>query len=291
MTDRPLVLIGAGRMGSALVEGWLTDGAAARLVVVEPNPAERLQALAEDGRIVLNPAPEPAGLLALCVKPQVFPDVAGTLRAWIGPDTTVLSIMAGIRLGQIASRLGTARVVRAMPNTPGAIGHGVTLLAAGPDADAAMLDLVRARLAPLGRVEGPMSEADLSMATAISGCGPAYLFLLAEILGEAGAKAGLDPALSARIAEATVTGAAALMEASGETPDALRRAVTSPNGVTQAALEVLMAADQWPSSMQAAVAAAIARDAALSAALEEEAGDADRGQPAADRAPGPRHDP
>ncbi|MEL6210790.1 MAG: pyrroline-5-carboxylate reductase dimerization domain-containing protein, partial [Pseudomonadota bacterium] len=171
------------------------------------------------------------------------------------------------------ARLGTARINRAMPNTPGAIGQGVTLVSPGPGATTTHTALATDLLAPLGLVEGPMDENQLSVATAVSGCGPAYLFLLAEILGDAGAEAGLDPAVSARIAEATVTGAAALLASGDTSPADLRRAVTSPNGVTQAALEVLMAENGWPSPMHRAIAAAIARDAALSAALDAEKGD------------------
>jgi len=271
MTDRPLVLFGAGRMGSALAEGWLAAGSIDRpLVVIEPSPGPRLAELSAAGRLTLNPEPVPAGALAICVKPQVFSDVAAALRPWIGPDTLVLSIMAGIRLDQIADRLGTCRVIRAMPNTPGAIGRGVTLVSPGPAATGADIDLARALLTPLGLVEGPMDEGQLAIATAISGCGPAYLFLLAELLANAGAGAGLAPDVAARIAEATVTGAAALLDAGEEAPAELRRAVTSPGGVTEAALEVLMGRPGWPSPLEEAIAAAIARDAALSAALDKE---------------------
>lgn len=175
MPQGPLVLFGAGRMGSALAEGWLKGPLDRPLFIIDPHPAAGLKAHADAGRLTLNPPAESAGVLAVCVKPQVFPSVAQDLTHWIGPETAVLSIMAGIRLDQLASRLGTARIIRAMPNTPGAIGQGVTLISPGPGATTADTTLATALLAPLGLVEGPMDEDQLSIATAVSGCGPAYL--------------------------------------------------------------------------------------------------------------------
>ncbi|MEM0986671.1 MAG: pyrroline-5-carboxylate reductase [Pseudomonadota bacterium] len=269
MGKAPLVLFGAGRMGTALINGWVSAPSDRPLVVVTPNPGEALRDQETSGALALNCAPEPAGFLAICVKPQVFGSVLDTLRAWVGPDTVVLSIMAGIRIHQLSEKLGVDRIIRVMPNTPGAIGKGVSLVSAGPGASEDDVRSAVDLLSPLGHVEGPMTEEALTIATSLSGCGPAYVFLLAELLGAAGAEAGLDPDMASRIAQATVTGAAALISESGEPPAALRAAVTSPNGVTDAALRVLMARDQWPSSLREAIAAAVARDAALSAALDE----------------------
>jgi len=151
-----------------------------------------------------------------------------------------------------------------MPNTPGLVGKGVTLLCTQPDAPDALAADMTTLLTPLGAVEGPISEADLPAATAISGCGPAYGFLLAEVMAAAGAAHGLDPELAMRLARKTVEGAGALMEASEADAAILRKNVTAPNGVTQAALEVLMSPSAMPSVFVDAIAAAIARDLELS---------------------------
>ncbi|MEO0753855.1 MAG: pyrroline-5-carboxylate reductase [Pseudomonadota bacterium] len=270
MTNPPLVLFGAGRMGAALCEGWIQGTLDRSLIVVEPSPSGRLETLASEGVIALNPTAAPAGILAICVKPQIFPRVLHDIRPWVGPETLILSIMAGVKLRQLSERLGASRVVRAMPNTPGAIGRGVSLLAVSAEVSKSEVALARSLLEPLGAVEGPMVEDQLSIATALSGCGPAYLFLLAEVLADAGKAAGLVSSVADRISEATITGSAALLEASDDAPSILRKAVTSPNGVTQAALDVLMGEQGLPSLMKKAVDAAILRDEALSAVLDEE---------------------
>ena len=241
--ETSLTLIGGGRMGSALAGGWISTGGLSSIGIVDPDPSQTLTDWEAAGKITLNPPAAPADTLVIAVKPQVFPKVADSLTAYIGPKTDVLSIMAGIPLDQLAETLGTTRVARAMPNTPGLIGKGVAILSMGRGTDTAMADKMRDLLAPLGLVEGPVTEAQLTSATAISGCGPAYLFLLAEVMAGAGASSGLDPDFAARIARATVEGAAALMAESEDSPETLRRNVTSPNGVTQAALDVLMDED------------------------------------------------
>eukprot|EP00903_Cladosiphon_okamuranus_P002988 g2986.t1 len=176
--------------------------------------------------------------------------------------------MAGVSMATLEAKLGTSNVARAMPNTPGLVGKGVTILCTKPNADAAFIADMTALLAPLGTVEGPISEAQLPAATAISGCGPAYGFLLAEVMAAAGEHHGLDRALAMRLARKTVEGAGALMEGSEEEAATLRQNVTSPNGVTQAALEVLMSPEGMPSLFVDAVAAAIARDIELSKETE-----------------------
>ena len=176
--------------------------------------------------------------------------------------------MAGVSLATLETKLGTSNVARAMPNTPGLVGKGVTILCTKPDTDAAVVSELKALLTPLGAVEGPIDEALLPAATAVSGCGPAYGFLLAEVMAAAGAAHGLDPALAMRLARKTVEGAGALMEASEDDAATLRRNVTSPNGVTQAALEVLMSDSAMPSVFKDAIGAAIARDIELSKETE-----------------------
>ena len=176
--------------------------------------------------------------------------------------------MAGVSTATLEARLGTSNVARAMPNTPGLVSKGVTILCPKPGASDAVISELKALLAPLGDVEGPVSEALLPAATAISGCGPAYAFLLAEIMAAAGEKHGLAPDMAMRLARKTVEGAGALMQDAKEDAATLRKNVTSPNGVTQAALEVLMSPEAMPSLFEEAVAAAIARDIALSKETE-----------------------
>lgn len=259
-----LTLVGGGRMGSALAGGWIQSGYDGPISIHDPNPSDQLKNWQADGKIALNPAPEPAGILVVAVKPQIFPTILDSIKAHVGPETLVLSTMAGITLDGLAEKLGTKRVARAMPNTPGLIGKGMTLLClpqGASDGDAADL---RALLTPLGDVEGPIPEDKLSAATAISGCGPAYGFLLAEVMAAAGVAHGLDKDMALRLAKKTVEGAGALMMASDEPPSKLRENVTSPGGVTKAALDVLMREDAMPSLMVEAVEAAIKRDRELS---------------------------
>ena len=268
MAEHRITLIGAGRMGSALAGGWLASGFAGRVDIVDPSPADVVQAWIAADDVRHNPAPSPADILVVAVKPQVFGALASEIAAWVGPDTRVLSIMAGVSLSTLENKLGTQNVLRAMPNTPGLVGKGVTILCTKPETPETHIAEMTAILNPLGQVEGPISEAKLPAATAISGCGPAYGFLLAEVMAAAGAAHGLDPELSMRLARKTVEGAGALMEGSEDDAATLRQNVTSPNGVTQAALEVLMSDDAMPSVFEKAVAAAIARDIALSKETE-----------------------
>lgn len=258
-----LTLVGAGRMGSALLNGWL-KGPARDIVVIEPSPRPEISALAEAGRIRLNPEPFDSSVLVLAVKPQQFASVAEGARAFCGPKTVAVSIMAGVRVAQLSTRLGIDRVIRAMPNTPGAIGQGVTVFAAPPAAKPADLAAARTLLAPLGDVHGPVEERLMSAVTALSGSGPAYVFLLAEVMAEAGIAEGLPRELAEALARRTVSGAAALMAGSDESPEALRRAVTSPGGTTQAALDILMETGGMPRLFRDALRAAAARDRQLS---------------------------
>lgn len=260
----PLVLIGAGRMGAALLRGWLNAAPARPIAVIEPSPSEDILALAAEGRILLNPAPAPAGVLALAVKPQQFAGLAEPARLFVAPQTLVVSIMAGVRTAQLSRRLETSRVIRAMPNTPGSIGRGITVFSAQAGLADADLDAARALLAPLGEVHGPVDESLMPAVTALSGSGPAYLFLLAETMAQAGEAEGLPGPLARRLARRTVEGAAALMAASGDDPEILRRAVTSPGGTTQAALDILMNTGGMAQLLEEALRAAAARDRQLS---------------------------
>ncbi len=265
------VLIGAGRMGAAMARGWLNDpGAAglARLSVVEPAPGADIVEAANQKRISLNPAPEPADIVVLAVKPQGFGAAAEGLKAWVGPETVVVSIMAGVTMARIMRSLGTAKVVRAMPNTPGAIGMGATGFslsdACGDEESVVASNL----LEPLGLVVGPLPEAQMDAVTAVSGSGPAYVFLLVEALAAAGRSAGLDEATANALARQTVVGAGALLGGTEESPADLRKAVTSPGGTTAAALDVLMSTGGLPDLMRKAVEAAARRGAELAREAE-----------------------
>ncbi len=262
-TAASLTLIGAGRMGSALLHGWL-KGPAREITVIEPTPHPDIQALAEQGRIRLNTPPAHSDIVVVAVKPQQFAAVSEQVSAFVGPHTVAISIMAGVRMAQLSQRLGTVRVVRAMPNTPGAIGQGVTGFTAPEGAAPADLSAARELLAPLGEVHGPVAEDLMSAVTAVSGSGPAYIFLLAEVMAEAGVAQGLPRDLAMSLARRTVEGAAALMAESPESPEALRKAVTSPGGTTQAALDILMGADGMAALFRNALAAAASRDRQLS---------------------------
>jgi pyrroline-5-carboxylate reductase len=267
-----VALIGAGRMGSAMARGWLGDLGSAgigRLSVVEPHPGEDVVEAAETKLIALNPAAEVADIVVLAVKPQGFSATAEALKAWVGPQTLVVSIMAGLTIERIAGALDTPRVARAMPNTPGAIGMGATGYslsdACGDDEAIATARL----LEPLGLVVGPLKEDQMDAVTAVSGSGPAYVFLLVESLAAAGRSAGLDEATANALARETIIGAAALLGEFAESPAELRKQVTSPGGTTAAALDVLMSGGGMPDLMRKAVDAAVKRGAELAREAEK----------------------
>lgn len=265
-----IVLLGAGKMGFAMLEGWANLGLTGpHVAVIEPFPSPELTALCAQKDIRLNP--DEAGLaapdaLVVAIKPQTLDAAAARLAALAGPSTVIVSIMAGKSIADIAARAPNAgAIVRAMPNTPAAIGRGVAGAAASASISAEQRALADRLLSAVGGVEWIDDEGLIDAVTAVSGSGPAYVFLLAECLAEAGAAAGLPADLAARLARATVEGAGELMHRAAETsPAQLRINVTSPGGTTEAALGVLMANDGLKPLMQRAVAAAAARAKALS---------------------------
>jgi pyrroline-5-carboxylate reductase len=260
-----LVLLGAGKMGSAMLHGWLGLGLdPAQVVVLEPQPSEEITALTARG-LRLNPQQaEPASTVVLAIKPQTAAAALPTLAPWVGAGTLAVSIMAGRTLGFLTQALpaGTA-IVRSMPNTPAAIGRGITVAVAGPGVAPAQRAVAHGLLAATGAVEWVEDEALLDAVTAVSGSGPAYVFLLAESLARAGIAAGLPAPLARRLARETVTGSGELLHRSPLEAATLRENVTSPGGTTAAALGVLMASDGLDPLMEAAVAAATARSRAL----------------------------
>jgi pyrroline-5-carboxylate reductase len=263
-----LALVGAGKMGAALLEGWLQLGLdPSNVVVVDPQPAPEIVALSQRG-LVLNPPKGAVGNIAavvLAVKPQVADAVLPAAAALVGAGTVVLSIMAGKTLASLQAALPGAAVVRAMPNTPAAIGRGISVAVANAAATAEQRQTAQRLLAAAGAVEWIDDESLMDAVTAVSGSGPAYVFLLAETLARAGVAAGLPQELAARLARETVTGAGELLRRSPLDPATLRANVTSPGGTTAAALAVLMGADGFEPLLEQAVAAATARSRALSA--------------------------
>jgi pyrroline-5-carboxylate reductase len=261
-----LVLVGAGKMGGAMLEGWLARGLAPMAVtVIDPQPSKRLRELAKRG-VTLNPPTVrgKASVLVVGVKPQ---DAASALQS-LEPRTTksslVISIMAGRTLGFMQDALpqGVA-IVRTIPNLPASIGRGITVAVANKRVSEAQKKTATELLAACGSVEWTTDEKLLDAVTAVSGSGPAYVFLLAEALTAAAIAAGLPAELSARLARETIAGAGELLLRSSLDAATLRKNVTSPNGTTAAALEVLMGPGGVETLMSTAVAKATRRSREL----------------------------
>jgi pyrroline-5-carboxylate reductase len=264
----PVLLVGAGKMGGALLESWLARGLPPALVsVIDPTPTPEMAKLMAAKRIARDPQPPllPShAAVVLAVKPQMAADVMKQISRFVGRDTVVVSIMAGRTISFLAKSLpkGTA-IVRAMPNTPASIGRGITVAVPNNRVKGAARDLADALLVATGPVEWIKNEKWMDAVTAVSGSGPAYIFLLAESLARAGVAAGLPKPLAARLARETVAGAGELLYRSELEASKLRENVTSPNGTTAAALKVLMAKSGLDPLMKKAVAAATKRSKQL----------------------------
>jgi pyrroline-5-carboxylate reductase len=229
--------------------------------VVEPHPSSALKTLAKSRKIILVSAPSAAkGKFSACVvaiKPQILKSEASVLADFARGGALMISIAAGTGTKLLFQAWGRqARIIRAMPNTPGAIGHGITGLFAAKGATAANCKRAEVLLSALGETLWVAQEDLIDSVTAVSGSGPAYLFLMAEALTEAGIAEGLPPAQAEKLARATVAGAGALLAADKSPAAALREAVTSPGGTTEAALKILMAKDGLAALMKRAVRAA-----------------------------------
>lgn len=263
----PLLLIGCGKMGGAMLSGWLELGLPAETVVVEPHAAA-MAGFAGRVRRVASIAEIPAGFAPACIILATKPQEAGValpaLAGFVRPEVVFLSIMAGRSLASMTGLLGGgARIIRAMPNTPAALRQGFTVAYPGPGVDAAQRALANRLLAAIGEAAWVEDEGLIDPVTAVSGGGPAYVFLLAEVMEQAAISQGLPPDLARRMARATVAGSGALLGASPEDAAVLRRNVTSPGGTTERALAVLMRAEAWPALMEEAIAAATARSREL----------------------------
>jgi pyrroline-5-carboxylate reductase len=245
-----------------MLEGWLALGIDAKnVVVIEPQPTSDIAALTARG-LRLNPKSSEVGAasaIVIAIKPQVAPEVVPTLAPYVGRSTVAVSIMAGRTLRFLASALPDAALIRAMPNTPAAIGRGITVMVPNARVSPAQRALVHTLLTAIGAVEWVEDEGLMDAVTAVSGSGPAYIFLLAECMAKAGVAAGLPAELSDKLARATVAGSGELLNRSPLAAATLRENVTSPGGTTAAALDVLMAKDGLDPLLTRAIAAATRR--------------------------------
>jgi len=271
-----MLLVGCGKMGGALLSGWLDADKIERCVIIEPGESvARPWADWDQVEVIADPdnIGAPGGRLAdfipdivvFAVKPQVMGEAVPAYRRFVRPETVFLSIAAGKSIGWLAAQLGAeAPIVRAMPNTPAAVRAGITVCCQNDRVSEAEHELAEYLLSSVGRVAWVEDESLIDAATAVSGGGPAYVFLLMEALAQAGIKAGLPDKLAEELARSTVIGAGQLARQSGDGPRRLRRKVTSPGGTTAEALEVLMGADGIQPLFDRAIAAATARSRALS---------------------------
>ena len=260
----PILMLGAGRMGGAILEGWRRADAfpAADIMIVDPQPGEAALAAGAAGATLNPPDADLAAArtVVLAVKPQVWRQAAASYAAWLAADAVIVSIAAGVKSADIAQAFGGRVVARVMPTTAAAIGQGTaSLFADDPTARAR----AHALFEPLGTVVDLADEEQMHAATAVSGSGPAYLYAFVEALEGAATAAGLSPTEAALLARSTITGAAALLTESGAEPADLRRQVTSPGGTTEAALKVLLGEPGLPSVLREAVAQAVRRSKEL----------------------------
>lgn len=260
IADRGLVLLGCGKMGSAMLSGWLDQGLdPASVWIVDPHPSDWVLGL--DGVHLNTTLPEVPAVAIIAVKPQMMGAALPMLSSLGNGETLIISIAAGTKIDQFEATFGDKTpVIRAMPNTPAAIGRGITAIVGNAQVGAAMLIAAEELLSAVGQTVRLDSEDQMDAVTAVSGSGPAYVFHLIETLAAAGQAEGLPEDLSMQLAKATVAGAGALAEKAAEDPSQLRVNVTSPGGTTAAALGVLMHPDEgFPNLLERAVKAAADR--------------------------------
>ncbi len=259
LSERGLVLLGCGKMGSAMLAGWLDRGLAPDAVsVIDPKPSDWLRGT---GVRLNGDLPDSPAVVLIAVKPQMMGDALPDIAAFGNGPTLFVSVAAGTTIATFEDVLGAASpIVRAMPNTPAAVGRGITAITGNARVAPAQMDMAETLLQAVGQVVRLEGEHQMDAVTGVSGSGPAYVFHLIETLAAAGAAEGLPEDLAMRLAKATVAGAGALAEAAEETPAQLRVNVTSPAGTTAAALEVLMDEETgFPKLLRQAVKAAASR--------------------------------
>lgn len=262
ISTRGLVLLGCGKMGSAMLQGWLANGLSANSVsVIDPHASDWVQELTSQGLSLNSDLPQDPAIVIIAVKPQMMGDALPVLRPLGNRTTVFLSIAAGTSIASFATLLGDETpIIRAMPNTPAAIGRGITALVGNDLITEAQMTMAEGLLAAVGQTVRLEGEHQMDAVTAVSGSGPAYVFHLIETLAAAGVVQGLSPALAMKLAKATVGGAGQLAEDATEAPDQLRINVTSPGGTTAAALAVLMDEKSgFPPLLEKAVKAAADR--------------------------------
>jgi len=259
----PVILFGGGRMGSALLRGWIEAGVpAGHITVIEPKPGPDLVTSSTAAGFVLNGRlrSRPRQSIVLAVKPQKSSELTADIQSIAADDTLVISIMAGKTISDLRRLCpGIRAVVRAMPNLPAAVGRGMTVACADPNCTQEHLQAARQLLGSTGRLEWLNDEALIDAATGVSGSGPAYLFYIADCLARAGVAAGLPGDVAERLARATVSGAGELLHASSKSAAELRNDVTSPAGTTEAGLKVLMKDDLLQAMLTGTVEAAMRR--------------------------------
>ncbi|MGB8315797.1 MAG: pyrroline-5-carboxylate reductase [Aestuariivirga sp.] len=263
-----LVLVGAGKMGGAMLEGWLKSGAEPKkIAVLDPFVSEDMKALLVRHKVPLNPAIagiKDAEVVLIAVKPQMTEEVLPTVVELGSSKPLILSIVAGKTIASFERHFGkSAAVIRTIPNTPAAVGRGITAMSANSNVSAKQLQLATDLLSAIGEVVTVDHEELIDCVTAVSGSGPAYVFYMTECLARAAEKIGLPPALAMQLARATVAGSGELMRVTGTEAATLRQNVTSPKGTTYAALQVLMADDGLAPLLEKAVQAAADRSREL----------------------------
>lgn len=266
---RTLVLVGAGKMGGAMLEGWLLTGMRPTgITVIDPQPSPEITALQKTHGFALNPPMSQINLpeaLVLAIKPQALDMVAPLISGLVQPAVVLISVLAGKTVANLKTRLPHAgAIVRAMPNLPASVRRGVTGAAPNDEVSDTQKAMADALLASVGQVEWVEDESLIDAVTAVSGSGPAYVFHLVEALAAAGAAVGLPPDTAMRLARATIEGAGEMLHRTDIPPGVLRHNVTSPGGTTAAALDVLMADNGLTPLMRRAVAAARQRAEELS---------------------------
>jgi len=263
--SRSILLVGCGKMGSALMTGWIARGTAPEdIFVVDPAGPDVPAGVSVGATIEDLPDGFVPAVVVLAVKPQVMDAVAAPYRALVGPETVFLSIAAGRTVASFEDLLGSeAAIVRAMPNTPAAVGRGITVLFANPHVAAHQREMCESLLAAVGQVAWIEDEALMDAVTGVSGSGPAYVFHLVEAMAAAGEAAGLSPDLAMQLARATVAGSGELLAQSPDDAATLRENVTSPGGTTAAALAILMRDDALTRLMTDAIGRATERSREL----------------------------
>ena len=264
MTDRTHLVVGAGKMGGALLQGWIASKTIKpeQLIILDPQPGKAAQTAIKDGALHLkDPSNKLKSIkyLLLAIKPQMFSNLAPAIAKELPEDALIISILAGTSLASLQGTFKAQSLIRAMPNTPAAIGKGITAYTKGHNVSEAHTNMTEKLLAAGGKVHHVANEHLIDVVTAVSGSGPAYVFHMTEALEAAAIKIGLPEDLAPDFARQTIIGAAGLLESSDDTATQLRNNVTSPNGTTQAALDVLMGLEGLPSLMRDTVQAALHR--------------------------------